>query len=72
MSKRITGTVKYFNQNDGFGFITPDNNSGDVFVYDTAIEKDAQGQRILQKGQRVQFTIKSGPDSRYAANVVKL
>ena len=72
MSKRITGRVKYFKSSAGFGFITPDDKSGDIFVNQTAIQKDAQGERKLDGGQKVSFLVKYGPDSRYAANVVKL
>jgi CspA family cold shock protein len=48
-----TGTVKWFNASKGFGFITPDDGSPDVFVHFSAI--NARGYRELTEGQRVQF-----------------
>ena len=69
MSKRITGRVKYFKSSAGFGFITPDDKSGDIFVNQTAIPKNAQGKRELRVGQKVSFIVKHSPDSRYATSV---
>ena len=51
-----TGTVKWFNDQKGFGFITPDDGSDDVFVHHTAIE--TQGFRSLREDQAVEFEIK--------------
>lgn len=48
-----TGTVKWFNDQKGFGFITPDDGSADVFVHHSNI--DAQGYRSLQDGQKVSY-----------------
>jgi cold shock protein len=50
-----TGTVKWFNADKGFGFITPDDGSGDVFAYFSAIS--GSGFRSLEENQRVSFTI---------------
>lgn len=72
MSTRITGTVKYFKSSSGFGFITAGDKSGDIFVNQTAIQKDAQGKRELRAGEKVSFLVKDGPHSRYAASVMKL
>ncbi len=72
MSTRITGTVKYFKSGAGFGFITPDDKTGDIFVNKTAIKKDTQEKRVLSPGQRVSFIIKQSPNSRYATSVIKL
>jgi cold shock protein len=47
------GTVKFFNVNKGFGFITPDGGSGDVFVHISAVERSGIG--TLHEGQRVNF-----------------
>lgn len=69
MSTRITGTVKYFKSSEGFGFITPDDKSADIFVNQTAIQKNAQGKRELHAGQKVSFIVKHSPDSRYATSV---
>lgn len=55
MSERHTGTVKWFNIEKGFGLITPDDNSGDVFVHHTGI--DQTGFRRLDEGQHVQYSI---------------
>ncbi|MDO5897224.1 cold-shock protein [Agrobacterium sp. Azo12] len=48
-----TGTVKFFNQDKGFGFITPDNGAGDVFVHVSAV----QSVQPLREGQKVNFEI---------------
>ncbi len=56
----MIGTVKFFNTQKGFGFISPDGGSKDVFVHATAVE--AAGMRSLAEGQRVSFDIQ--PDSR--------
>jgi len=63
------GTVKWFNDSKGFGFITQDD-GGDVFVLFSALQ-DA-GFMSLSEGQRVSFDIVKGPKGPSAANVVKL
>jgi CspA family cold shock protein len=62
-----TGTVKFFNSNKGFGFISPDGGGKDVFVHASAVE--AAGLRTLNEGQKVNFEIQ--PDARggKAANI---
>ena len=55
-----TGTVKFFNTTRGFGFITPDDGSKDVFVHISAVERSGLGQ--LTEGQKVSFEIQ--PDTR--------
>lgn len=57
---RQTGTVKFFNQTKGFGFITPDQGGKDVFVHVTAVERSGIGQ--LDEGMRVSFDTE--PDKR--------
>ena len=57
---RVTGTVKFFNSDKGFGFITPDDGSKDVFVHVSAVEQS--GMQGLQDGQRVSF--ETEPDKR--------
>jgi len=64
---KTTGTVKWFNDHKGFGFITPDDGSDDVFVHHTAIE--AQGFRSLQEDQAVEFEISQGQKGPQAKNV---
>ena len=61
------GTVKWFNDAKGFGFITPDGGGADVFVHFSAIR--AQGFRSLQECQRVQFEVVQGPKGMQAAEV---
>lgn len=63
------GTVKWFNEAKGFGFITVDGGS-DVFVHYSAIAGD--GFKTLNEGQKVQFDIVDGNKGQQAANVVKL
>src|ERR1051325_941243 len=67
---RITGTVKWFNDAKGFGFITPENGEKDCFVHHTAIQ--AQGFKSLTEGQRVEFEVVQGAKGPAAQNVVKL
>ena len=66
---RVTGTVKWFNDAKGFGFITPENGSKDCFVHHTAIKSD--GFRSLAEGERVEFDIVDGAKGPAAENVVK-
>ena len=65
-----TGTVKWFNDAKGFGFITPDGGGKDVFVNPTAIQ--AEGFRSLAEGQKVEFDVQQGPKGPQAANVRKV
>lgn len=67
MAAMQTGTVKWFNDAKGFGFIEADNGGGDLFVHHTAITMD--GFRTLQEGQRVQFVVGQGPKGPKADNV---
>ncbi|MDH5589698.1 MAG: cold shock domain-containing protein [Gemmatimonadota bacterium] len=67
---RTTGTVKWFNDQKGFGFITPEDGSKDCFVHHSAIQSD--GFRSLNEGDRVEFEITEGPKGPAAENVTKL
>ncbi|SMN12015.1 Cold shock protein CspA [uncultured Candidatus Thioglobus sp.] len=62
-----TGTVKWFNEAKGFGFITPDDGSKDVFVHFSAILDD--GFRTLNEGQKVSFNVEDGPKGPQAQSV---
>ncbi len=64
----LTGTVKWFSKDKGYGFITRDDNQGDVFVHFTAIQKE--GFRTLQQGQRVEFEVEEDVKGPRAKNVV--
>ncbi len=63
------GVVKWFNNQKGYGFITPENGN-DVFVHHTAIK--GEGYKSLEEGQNVEFDIEKGPKGEQATNVVKL
>ena len=62
-----TGTVKWFNESKGFGFISPDDGSKDVFVHFSAIA--SEGFRSLAEGQQVTYDVEDGPKGPQAANV---
>jgi CspA family cold shock protein len=63
-----TGTVKWFNESKGFGFIAQDNGGDDVFVHFRAIS--GEGFKTLAEGQKVTFDVEKGPKGLQAANVV--
>jgi CspA family cold shock protein len=67
---RTIGTVKWFNDAKGFGFITPENGDKDCFVHHTAIK--AEGLRSLSEGDRVEFDIVQGAKGPAAENVTKV
>ncbi len=62
-----TGTVKWFNESKGYGFISPSDGSADVFVHFSAIEGD--GYKSLAEGQAVSFEVEKGPKGLQAAQV---
>jgi cold shock protein len=62
-----TGTVKWFNDSKGFGFITPENGGNDLFAHFSAIQNS--GFKTLTEGQRVNFDITVGPKGQQASNI---
>ena len=67
---RTTGTVKWFNDAKGFGFIAPEDGSKDCFVHHTAIQ--GSGFKSLAEGERVEFDIVADAKGPKAANVTRL
>jgi len=65
-----TGTVKWFNDSKGFGFITPDEGGEDLFAHFSAIQTN--GFKSLQENQRVTFEVTTGPKGKQASNIQKL
>ena len=63
------GTVKWFSDQKGYGFITPEDGSKDVFVHHSSIQ--GEGFKSLREGQAVEFEVTSGPKGPQAANVIK-
>ena len=61
----ITGTVKFFNADKGYGFIQPEDNSGDAFVHISAVE--AAGMRTLDRDQKVQYELQQDRSGRASA-----
>jgi CspA family cold shock protein len=70
MNERVSGTVKWFNNAKGFGFITREEGSEDVFVHFRSIQGD--GYRTLNEGQTVEFSLVEGPKGLQAEDVQKL
>ena len=62
-----TGTVKWFNDSKGFGFIAPDDGSGDLFAHYSAINMD--GFKSLKEGQKISFEVIQSPKGKQAANI---
>ena len=63
------GTVKWFNNSKGYGFITPEDGSQDVFVHHNSIQ--GEGYKSLDEGQTVEFEVQQGQKGPEAVNVVK-
>ena len=69
MTTTVKGTVKWFNDAKGFGFVQSETASGDIFVHYSAIQGD--GFKTLSEGQAVNFELMSGPKGPQAFNVTK-
>ncbi len=69
MSEKVKGTVKWFNETKGFGFIEQESGP-DVFAHFSAIE--SAGFKTLQEGQAVEFTVSAGQKGPQAANIVAI
>lgn len=69
MSERVIGTVKWFNNSKGYGFLAQEG-AADVFVHHTAIQ--GEGYHTLEEGQKVEFSIEKGPKGLQAASVAIL
>ena len=69
MSETVKGTVKWFNESKGYGFLSQEDGE-DIFVHYTAIQ--GNGFRTLKEGQEVEFTIERGPKGLQASNVTIL
>ncbi len=70
MSERIRGVVKWFSPEKGYGFITPENGTPDIFVHYTAIQ--GAGYRTLDEGSQVEFEVVEGPKGKQASTVTKV
>jgi CspA family cold shock protein len=62
-----TGTVKWFNDGKGFGFITPDTGGDDLFAHFSAI--NSKGFKSLKEGQKISFEVAMGPKGKQASNI---
>lgn len=67
MNTKFTGSVKWFNQQKGFGFIVPDDGGSDVFVHVTAVEQSALG--ALNEGQRIAYDVAADRGKTKAINL---
>ncbi|BBD77066.1 MULTISPECIES: cold-shock protein [Hydrogenophilus] len=65
-----TGTVKWFNDSKGFGFITPDEGGDDLFAHFSSI--NMPGFKTLKEGDRVRFEVTQGPKGKQASNIQKI
>ena len=64
------GTIKWFSDQKGYGFVTPEGSGKDIFVHFSALQ--GEGFKTLAEGQRISFDVTQGPKGEQASNVVKL
>lgn len=72
MADRKSGTVKWFNNAKGYGFIAPTDGGKDLFVHYTAIQDAGNGYRSLSEGDQVEFNVEEGRKGLQATNVVRI
>lgn len=68
--ERLTGTIKWFNSEKGYGFIQLDNGDKDLFIHFSQVKKEGYGRVELDEGQKVEFAIGDGPKGKQATDVV--
>ena len=69
---RTTGTVKWFKDDKGFGFITREDGENDVFIHHSGIQDDSGGFKTLNEGDQVEFDVVQGQKGPAAENLVKV
>ena len=72
MAEKVNGTVKWFNNSKGYGFIAPADGTQDLFVHFSAIQDEGNGYRSLNEGDQVEFNVEQGQKGLQATNVVKV
>lgn len=72
MGNATTGVVKWFNDDKGYGFITPDDGGEDVFAHFRQINSTGNGRRSLFEGEKVEFVVEQGDKGLMATEIVKL
>jgi len=71
MADRQVGTVKWFNETKGFGFIAPDDGTNDIFVHISEVQSSGM-RNVLNEGDRVEFSVEQGPKGLKAIQVAKV
>ena len=70
MADRTTGVVKWFHSEKGYGFISPDDGSEDLFAHFKNIRRERDGRLDLEEGQHVEFSVEEGDKGLLAADIV--
>lgn len=70
MADKLTGSIKWFNNEKGYGFIQLDNGDKDLFIHFSQVQRDGRGRVELDEGQKVEFTVGEGPKGQQAVDVV--